>query len=392
MGEKDDKILIVDDDDAVRRLYRSLLAREYKVLEADGGREAIEIAKQHQPQLILLDIVMPDLNGYQTCSNIQGLSPDYSPRVIMVSANSEPSEQARAFEAGADDYLVKPVNPLDLRSRVELHFKLLASQATTNHLQQQVDSNYDRMKRAAKERMEQVLAVQDVAILALAKVAESRDNETGEHILRMRDYAYRLAQELSTTGPYTDQIDESFLADLYRSAPLHDVGKVGIPDSILMKPGSLTNEEMEIMRRHAEVGANILRDVVKTSSVAGFLVMAEQIARYHHEWWNGCGYPEAKRRLQIPLAARIVAVADVYDALTSERPYKEAWTPEQAKATIEKCSGTQFDPAIVEALQHCFVDFLSIQLQHGDEVPLQAGAMCYSEYDLWENELSSSPS
>lgn len=376
------RILIVDDDVSICRLLRKLLAGNYEVYEAHEGVEAVEVAHRVMPDIVLLDIVMPGLNCYDTCSRLKAQHEHHSPQVIMVSGHEEHAEKARAFEAGADDYVVKPFHPPELRSRVQLHFKLLASQAITDQLQTRVDKNHLALKRAAKERMEQIVAVQDVAILALAKVAESRDNETGEHILRMRDYAYRLAQELRCRGPYTDQIDDEFLADLYRSAPLHDVGKVGIPDSILTKAGRLTDEEMEVMRTHAEIGANILRDVVKESSVAGFLAMAEQIARSHHEWWSGRGYPIGRRGTEIPLAARIVAVADVYDALTSVRPYKEAWTPERARETIEKASGTQFDPAVVEAMQNSFVDFLSIQLNHSDEVPLEAGMMCHLEHDV----------
>jgi len=234
MRQPNCRILIVDDDPAIGRLFRALLEKEYAVRAAACGEESLEIAKSWLPDLVLLDIMMPGIDGFETCRQLKALPCEQPPAVIMVTGKSAPSEQAKAFKAGADDYMIKPVDPAELRSRTELHFRLRESQSITATLQQEVDSNHIALKREARERIEQTIAVQDVAVFTLAKVAESRDNETGEHIERMREYSQLLAQELSHSGAYANKIDDVFLADFYRSTPLHDIGKVGIPDSILL--------------------------------------------------------------------------------------------------------------------------------------------------------------
>lgn len=365
MEQSQPKILIVDDDPAIRRLVRKLLCKRYDVSEAEGGQQAIGMAKTSVPDLVLLDISMPDVNGYEVCRFLkQNLK--LQAQIIMVSGKSKEDALTHAFECGADDYLVKPFDPTELRSRVELHARLRESQAMTAEIQREVDCRHAEMKRVASERAEEIVAIQDVAVFTLAKVAESRDGDTGEHISRMREYSQRMALELAQSSVYSSQIDEQFLADLYRSSPLHDIGKVAIPDAILLKPGRLTTEEFEHMKTHTVVGAEILNEAVMQLKGGGFLAMGAVIARSHHEWWNGKGYPDAIAGAEIPLPARIVSVADVYDALTSERPYKHAWTPEDAKRTIDESSGTQFDPRIVEAFDRCFNDILEIQMKFSD--------------------------
>lgn len=383
MPEAHNKILIVDDDAAMLRLFSALLSPCYDVQVASGGELAIEIAQAWTPDLVLLDIIMPGLTGYETLRQIKSL-PTESPQVLMVSGRSEIAQQARAFECGADDYLTKPIDPAELRSRVQLHFRFRESQAVTSALRNEVDSHNTALKLASQERMQQVVAVQDIAVRALAKVAESRDNETGQHIVRMRDYAYCLALEIRNIEGLEKEIDDRFLADLHRSAPLHDIGKVGIPDSILLKPGSLSEDEFEVMKRHSEIGAKILGDLVIESHHAGFLKMAVRIARFHHERWDGQGYPVGLAGQQIPLPARIVAVADVYDALTSTRPYKQAWSPARAKMTIEQGAGTQFDPMIVEVFTKCFDDFLKIQLGYADTEEVVDTALSLLELETIE--------
>ncbi|HYW79116.1 MAG TPA: HD domain-containing phosphohydrolase [Thermoguttaceae bacterium] len=202
----------------------------------------------------------------------------------------------------------------------------------------------------------------DMAVFVLAKLADSRDPETGEHLERMREYCRILAERLSREGPYTEQIDRDFLDDLYRSSPLHDIGKVGIPDSILLKPGRLSRDEFEVMKGHAEIGAKALKEAVTQSHCGHFLAMARDIARHHHERYNGSGYPDGLAGNAIPMAARIVALADVFDALTSERVYKAAYDPEIARAMIEEESGEHFDPAIVDAFRACYEDFVKVAI------------------------------
>lgn len=370
-------VMVVDDDLLVRQMFRRLLEGVYQITECDNGADAVRIATQTPCDLVLLDISMPRHDGYQTCRELKALPLIEPPQVIMVSAKSETSEQAEAFNCGADDYLIKPVDPAELRSRVNLHFRLRISQATTASLQREVDRHHAALKRAAVERNRQILALQDIAVFTLAKVAESRDHETGQHVLRLREYAQEIARELAKNGPYATEIDSDFLADLHRSSPLHDIGKVGIPDAILLKPGKLTDEEFKMMKRHTSIGGNILHEAVMKSHGGGFLTMAAMIAHFHHERWDGRGYPAGLIGAEIPLAARIVSVADVYDALTSHRPYKEAWPNELARQAIVGGAGTQFDPIVVAAFERSFDKIAEIQEKNQDHDAVAIGAMAF---------------
>lgn len=360
MAHQDRRLLIVDDDPAMRRSFQALLRRDYQVRDVASGEEALALIELWPVDLVLMDIVLPGIDGHQTCRRIKSSKSGLRPQVIMVSGKSSPREQKKAFEVGADDFLVKPVDPSELRSRVELHFRLLDSQETTAELQDEVNSHHPVRRQVAEEQTEQIVATQDVAVFALAKVAESRDYETGQHIVRLREYAQRLAQELQNEGPYKDLIDDRFLSDLYRSSPLHDIGKVGILDAVLLKPARLTKEEFEVMKTHTVIGGDILHEAVLQLKGGSFLAMAAMIAQCHHERWDGTGYMAGLVGEEIPLPARIVSVADVYDALTSVRPYKEAWSTELAKSTIDEGAGSQFDPVVVDAFNRCFVDILKI--------------------------------
>lgn len=221
---------------------------------------------------------------------------------------------------------------------------------------------HDKQRLAAN-----LLQTQSLVVFALAKVTEARDNDTGQHVYRIREYSRILADELRSTSPSGTEISESFQEDLYRSSPLHDIGKVAIPDYILLKPGLLTADEAKTMRGHATLGGDILEEVMRESRAGGFLKMAREIARSHHEWWDGTGYPDGLSGVDIPLAARIVAVADVFDAITSKRPYKPACTPEQAREHIVGAAGKHFDPAIVAAFMAGYDRFLQIWSSYGDD-------------------------
>lgn len=374
------KILVVDDDLAMRKLLSVVLSAQHDVGEAASGEEALETLSVWSPELILLDINMPGMDGYETCRRIKKMQLDNNPQIIMVSGKSEKRELMDAFDAGADDYLIKPVDRTELHSRVDLHFRLRASYHRTHELQCSVNEHHQQLKIAADARMRDILHVQDVAVFTLAKVAESRDNETGQHIVRMREYAQLIALELQANSIWGAQIDSQFLADLYRSAPLHDIGKVGIPDAILLKPGRLTDQEMTIMKQHAVIGADILQQAIEQSRVAGFLVMAEQIARHHHERWDGLGYPAGLKEDAIPLAARIVAVADVYDALTSKRPYKDAFPNDKAKTIIVEGARTQFDTVVVDAFLACYQEIEAMQAKHVDSPDLPPHWSSFGEY------------
>ncbi len=234
--------------------------------------------------------------------------------------------------------------------------------------------NYAHAQKLSHKLQEQAVAIlgtRQVAVFALAQLAESRDPETGEHLRRMREYSQRLAEYLAEQGPYTDQIDHEFLENLFQSSPLHDIGKVGIPDSILLKPGRLTRSEFEIMKRHTLIGALALERAAHHCAYGDFLRMAADVARCHHEHFDGNGYPCGLEGENIPLAARIVSVADVFDALSSARVYKDAMSPAEAKAIITDGSGTQFDPVVVSAFLACYDEFVKTResINDGDTLP-----------------------
>jgi putative two-component system response regulator len=362
------RILIVDDDASFRRLVTTTMQNDYEVEEAENGSVALRRIAAQAPGLVLLDIMMPGLDGHQTCRRIKASWPKI--RVMMVSARSSSGEKLRAFEAGADDYVVKPFDPQDFCSRIRLHFQLHEALAGAAAIRSEIESRNLLLRQEARRHTQDMIALQDIAVFTLAKVAESRDQETAGHLSRMRAYSQILAEELSHRGPYGAQIDARFLEDLYRSSPLHDIGKVAIPDSILLKPGPLTADEFAVMRQHAVVGADILDEAVTRCRGGGFLEMAALIARYHHEHFDGKGYPLGLSGRQIPLAARIVAVADVYDALTSVRPYKRAMSVDEAKAIVRRESGRHFDPVVVAAFLKRFDDLVLVRQEASQDFAL----------------------
>ena len=374
------RILIVDDDAAIRRLLRGLLRSEYRLAEAASGEQAVEILPAFCPDLVLLDILLPGIDGCETCRRIKASQTNV--QIVMISAISSAEQQLRAFEVGADDYLVKPFDPQDLRARVRLHFQLREATAGASAIRAEIESHNSQLRELAEQHTRDVIAIQDTAVFTLAKVAESRDQETGGHLTRMRAYSQIVGKELAQEGPYADQISEQFLDDLYRSSPMHDIGKVGIRDEILLKPGRLTPEEFETMQQHTVIGANILDQAVARLRGGGFLAMAALIARFHHERFDGTGYPAGLVGQEIPLPARIVAVADVYDALTSVRPYKPAYPAYEAKAIIRRESGRHFDPVIVAVFCRRFGALLRAQEAAVDDFSISYGAMAFREYDL----------
>jgi putative two-component system response regulator len=348
---------------------------------AETGEDALRINETFQADLVLLDIVMPGIDGCETCRLLKSQEHGQRPQVMMVSARSSESEQLRAFEAGADDYLVKPFDPYELDSRIRVHFRLADAMQQVVQVRNEAEDYQCQLQRLASKRVEDLSATQDVAVLTLAEIAESRDQGTGQHLRRMRSYAQILAHQLQENSPHSAEIDDDFLRDLYRSSPLHDIGKVGISDAILLKPGPLTKEEFEIIKQHTIIGANILDQAVFLPPGGSFLAMASIIARFHHERYDGTGYPAGLSGEEIPLAARIVAVADVYDAVTSARPYKPAYPVARARQIIEEESGKHFDPAVVEAFRTCFNRFVQVGESLRDQVPLAHGAMAFKEHD-----------
>jgi len=289
-----------------------------------------------------------DWNGVETIENLWKVQPHL--QVIICTAYSDYSWSEIISRLGETEKLLILKKPFD-----NIEVRQMASSLTEKwELLNQLDA-------IVQERTLQIAETRDTAVFVLASLAESRDPETGEHLERIRSYCHILAEELRKNSPYAEWIDNVFIEDLYRSSPLHDIGKIGIPDSILLKPGPLTSEEFEIMKHHSIIGAEALGNTVKNTAGTSFLQMAADVARYHHEKFDGKGYPDGLKEQEIPLAARIVALADVYDALTSARVYKSAFRPEIAKIMIKEERGRHFDPIIVDAFLVRYGDFLQVQ-------------------------------
>ena len=302
-------ILAVDDEASNLQLLRQILQDHYRLLFAKDGARALELARQERPDLVLLDVMMPGMSGYEVCASLKANPETAAIPVIFVTALTDTADELEGFEAGAVDYITKPVSPPIVRARVRTHLSLV--------------------------RMEELRATRLEIVQRLGLAAEYKDNETGLHVIRMSHFSRILGIAAGMTEVEGD--------DLLHAAPMHDVGKIGIPDRILQKPGPLEPDEWKIMQSHVTIGAEIIGE-----HEGGMLALASQIALTHHEKFDGSGYPRGLRGDEIPLAGRIVAIADVFDALTSKRPYKRAWTEEEALDFLREQKGRHFDPALVD--------------------------------------------
>ena len=351
-----DQILVVDDEAAVRELVCSQVrSLGFECSPAKGGKQALQISRQSpRPSLVLADVRMPGLDGEELLAELKRL--DEHIQVVMISGSRDLDTVRRCMREGAYDYLLKPFDMETLENTIRRaleRYHLLSEN-------QRYRSNLEHM---VLEQTEEIRQTRDTALLILAKLAESRDNDTGLHLERMSAYSLRLAEALSK-GPYSTLVTREFIQQLHKSSPLHDIGKVGIPDTILLKPGPLTQEEFEIMKTHCAIGGDTLRTGITGGSDAqGFLRMGMEIAYSHHERWDGQGYPSRIATTAIPLAARIVALADSYDALTSDRPYKQATTHLEAVRRIAADRGSHFDPIVVDAFLDCQQEFSDIRQQ-----------------------------
>ncbi|EME68851.1 response regulator [Paramagnetospirillum caucaseum] len=354
-------ILVVDDTPDNLAVLSSLLKDDYRVKAASNGEKALRIAaSDNPPDLILLDIMMPGLDGYEVCQRLKADLRTVHIPVIFLTAKVEIDAEKKGLELGAVDYIAKPISPPIVLARVKTHLKL---KAAADFLR---DKN-DFLEAEVAKRTGEVMAIQDVTILAMASLAETRDLETGNHIRRTQFYVKALATRLRSHPRFAVQLDDGAIDMLFKSAPLHDIGKVGIPDRILLKPGRFVPEEFEVMKTHTTLGREAIEHAEQSlGTKVEFLTTAKEIAHSHQEKWDGSGYPLGLAGDAIPLSARLMAVADVYDALISRRVYKEGMPHEAAVAIIAEGRGQHFDPDIVDAFLDIQEEFRAIALKHVD--------------------------
>ena len=319
------RILIVDDEPANLKVMREVLAGNYRLSFAKSGAVALQLIENDPPKLILLDVMMPDMNGFEVCKILKANPKTAHIPVIFVTALTQEQDESEGFSLGAVDYITKPISPAIVKARVKTHLSLVQA---------------EQLKQAHVDLVER-----------LGRAAEYKDTDTGEHIARMSQYSKVLALALG--------MNEQHAELLRQAAPMHDVGKIGIPDSILLKPGKLTPDEFAHMKEHAAIGAKIL-----ANSPSPLLQLAHVLAIEHHEKWDGTGYPNGLKGEEISIEGRIVAIADVFDALTSKRPYKEPWSIEQTLEHMQQQAGKHFDPQLVDLFISKIDAILAIKKAH----------------------------
>lgn len=351
--ERGSLLFVIDDTPANLTLLSGMLQeRGHRVRAFPRGRLALAAAQNEPPDLILLDINMPEMDGYEVCRHLKADAALRDIPVLFISALSDTQDKVTAFAAGGVDYVTKPFQFPEVEARVNTHLSLYRYQ---HHLQELVQA-----------QVQEITASQMSTIFALAKLAESRDDDTGRHLERVQEFCKLLAQRLCTTTTACRVLPPAFIDNLYHASPLHDIGKVGITDNILLKPGRHTPEEFEIMKQHTVIGAQTLEAASERYPRNAFVNMGTAIARSHHEKWDGSGYPDGRAGDDIPLEARIMAVADVYDALRSKRCYKDAFSHEKSREIILAGRGTHFDPMLVDLFLSVEPEFDRIRTEMDD--------------------------
>ena len=354
-------ILTIDDTLANIDVVISVLSEDYVIQAALNGKMALKIIEKKKPDLILLDVVMPEMDGYEVCKILKSQQSTKDIPIIFLTAKSQIDDETKGLSLGAVDYITKPISPPILKNRVKNHLLLQDSK----HL---LERQNEMLEERILERTSQLSELQDVAMVAMGALAESRDPETGNHIRRTQLYVKILATEAAKHDKYSTFLSPDVITSLYKSAPLHDIGKVGIEDSILLKPGKLTYEEFEIMKLHTTIGRDAIAAAETSMNCAdNFLIFAKEIAYSHQEKWDGSGYPEGFAGEDIPLSARIMAIADVYDALISKRVYKPAFSHEIAIDIIMKGKGNHFEPLLVDCFMSLVDEFNQIAKDYADK-------------------------
>lgn len=360
---RDDRpvVLVVDDTPDNLSLMAGLLRDRYRVRLANSGERALQLVKaEPHPDVVLLDVMMPGLDGHEVCRRLKADPATADMAVIFLTALDEVEDEARGLALGAADFIAKPIRPPILLARLE-------TQLTVKRATAMLRDHNTRLEQEVRRRTAEIEGLQDATVLTMASLAETRDNDTGNHLRRTQHYVECLARELRKQPRYAATLDDQTISLLFKSAPLHDIGKIGIPDAILLKPGRLSADEFEVMKTHTTIGFEAIdRAEASVGHPLPFLRYAKEIALSHQEKWDGSGYPQGLAGEAIPLSARLMALADVYDALISKRVYKPAMASEQAEAIVLAGRGTHFDPAVVDAFERVRDDFRAIAQRFAD--------------------------
>lgn len=327
-------ILVVDDDKTNLLMAQKVLAEDYRVAVVNSGKMAFQYLEKNEPVLILLDIQMPEMDGFEVMKKLQENEKWCKIPVIFLTADRTPETEEACFNVGAVDYIGKPFIPAIMQRRVRRTVEL---------------EDYRRsLELMVQQQLEKITQLQKDIIITMANLIESRDGTTGEHVKHSSIYTEYLVMKMIENNIYREELTVDFVNYLKQAAPMHDIGKITVPDSILRKPGALSEEEYKLMKLHAEAGGRLIRENMSRLAEPEFVVIASNVANYHHEKWNGKGYPEGLKEKEIPLEARIMAVADVFDALVAKRQYKEGMSLEQAKEIMLQGRGEYYEPILLD--------------------------------------------
>ncbi len=359
---KQPKIVVIDDVAANLKLLENILNDiDCQTRVFQDGHLALKSISKDIPDLILLDIKMPEINGYKVCHELKKSPSTENVPVIFISSLNDVDDKVRAFRVGGVDYITAPFQAEEVKARVKTHLEIRSAHRALNR-------HNHHLEELVQEQIQDILATKDEllnaqysTVLAMSKLVESRDQFTGSHLERVQFYCQLLASELQSRGEHSEAIDSKFVTTLFNSCPLHDIGKILVPDDILLKEGALTIEEFDVMKNHTTAGSDYLKTVLATYPNNSFIQMGVEIAKHHHEKWDGSGYPDGLKGDEIPISAQIMAMADVYDALTSQRPYKEAFSHEKLCEIILAERGKQFSPLLCDLFKEISRSFEQVK-------------------------------
>ncbi len=369
MSEKKATILVVDDNEVnTDILVRRLEKFEHKVISVSNGQAAMDILYAEKVDLVLLDIVMPDISGYEVLDRIKRDERLAPIPVIMISALDKMTSVVRCIESGADDYLTKPFSPVLLHARVNSCLTKKIAEDKEKLYRKHLREYALEIEESANEKIDKATKRSTAHYIFLAKLAEQKDKYLGLHLQRVRAYCDALVKKMSTMSEFRNKIDREFIENLYATSSLHDIGNSLIPDCIILKEGKFESHERELMKKHTRLGMGLVEEMKNSGSNSGFVDMAIDITGGHHEKWNGSGYPHELAANAIPLSARIVAVADVYDALVSRRNYKNPYSREESTEIIKSGRGVEFDPGIVDAFMQIEATMWTIKTDYQDDI------------------------